>query len=128
MADVKMTQKEMYAEIKDTLKRVQFRDVTGMIDFIDKKIEQLEHKSDTRKLTAKQTANAEIKEKLVEFLACQDEKLTCTEIFNLTDIGLTSATHASALLKQLVDVGQVVKEYEKKVAKFSVASDADEGE
>jgi hypothetical protein len=128
MANVKMTQKEMYAEIKDTLKRVEFRDVTGMIDFIDKKIEQLEHKSDTKQMTVKQAINAAIKERLVEFLACQDEKLTCTEIFNLTDIGLTSATHASALLKQLVDVGQVVKEYEKKVAKFYVASDADEGE
>ncbi len=121
MANVKMTQKEMYAEIKETLKMVTYRDVTGMIEFIDLKMSQLEKKSDSRKLTAKQTANAEIKEKIIDFLAEQTTGITCTELFNLTDIGLTSATHASALLKQLVDTGKVKKTYEKKVAKFSIA-------
>lgn len=123
MANVRKTQREMYAEIKALVEKSGVANATELVEFIDKKVEQLEHKSDSKKMTAKQTANAEIKEKLVEFLEEQTEKLTCTEIFNMTDIGLTSATHASALLKQLVEIGKVSKTYEKKVAKFYVATD-----
>ncbi len=127
MANARKTQKELYAEIKALVEKSGVANVEELTAFIDKKVEQLEHKSDTKKLTAKQTANVEIKEKLVEFLEEQTEKLTCTEIFNLTDIGLTSATHASALLKQLVETGRVSKVYEKKVAKFYIATDGAEG-
>ncbi len=127
MANVRKTQREMYAEIKALVEKSGVANVTELVEFIDKKVEQLERKSDSKKLTPKQTANAEIKEKLVEFLEEQTEKLTCTEIFNQTDIGLTSATHASALLKQLVDTGRVMKSYDKKVAKFFVADEGIEG-
>lgn len=125
MANVRKTQREFYAEIKAIVEKAKVANVAELVEFIDKKVDQLERKTDTKKLTAKQTANAEIKEKLIEFLEGQTEKLTCTEIFNQTDIGLTSATHASALLKQLVDAGRVAKSYDKKVAKFFVADEAE---
>ena len=117
------TQRDYYAEL-----RVLAQGNDELVAFIDKKVEQLEHKSDTKKMTAKQAANAEIKEKLLEWLSKQSTGLTCTEIYAQTDFGLTSATHASALLKQLVDTGKVVKVYEKKVAKFLVDSAQGEGE
>lgn len=117
------TQRDYYAEL-----RVLAQGNDELVAFIDKKVEQLEHKSDTKKMTAKQAANAEIKEKLLEWLSKQNTGLTCTEIYAQTDFGLTSATHASALLKQLVDTGKVVKAYEKKVAKFLVNSTQGEGE
>ena len=119
----KKTQKELYAEL-----RVLAQGNDELIAFIDKKVEQLNHRTDTKKMTAKQVANAEIKDRLYDWLAEQDKGLTCTEIYTLTDFGITSATHASALLKQMVDSGRVTKTYDKKVAKFSVASDADKGE
>lgn len=119
----KKTQKELYAEL-----RVLAQGNDELIAFIDKKVEQLNHRTDTKKKTAKQVANAEIKDRLYDWLAEQDKGLTCTEIYTLTDFGITSATHASALLKQMVDSGRVTKTYDKKVAKFSVASDADKGE
>ena len=111
------TQKELYAEIKAILEKA---NATELIEFVDKKMSQLEKKTDSRKLTAKQTENEKIKDALLDFLSEQTVAMTCTEIFNQTDIGLTSATHASALLKQLVDCGKVAKNYEKKVAKFSL--------
>ena len=119
----KKTQKELYAEF-----RVLAQGYDELIAFIDKKVEQLNHRTDTKKMTAKQVANAEIKDRLYDWLAEQDKELTCTEIYSLTDFGITSATHASALLKQMVDSGRVIKTYDKKVARFSVASDADKGE
>ena len=117
------TQKEYYAEL-----RVLAQGNDELVAFIDKKLEQLEHKTDTKKMTAKQVANAEIKDKLLKWLAEQNTGLTCTEIYSQTDFGLTSATHASALLKQLVDNGKVAKVYEKKVAKFLVNTPQGEGE
>lgn len=119
----KKTQKELYAEL-----RVLAQGNDELIAFIDKKVEQLNHRTDTKKMTAKQVANAEIKDRLYDWLVEQDKELTCTEIYTLTDFGITSATHASALLKQMVDSGRAIKTYDKKVARFSVASDADKGE
>lgn len=119
----KKTQKELYAELRGL---AQGND--ELIAFIDKKVEQLNHRTDTKKMTAKQVANAEIKDRLYDWLAEQDKGLTCTEIYTLTDFGITSATHASALLKQMVDSGRVIKTYDKKVAKFQVALDSGEGE
>ena len=127
MADVRKTQKELYAEIKALVEKSGAVNATELVEFIDKKVGQLEKKSDSKKLTAKQTANETIKAELLDFLAEQTTGLTCTEIFNQTDVGLTSATHASALLKQLVDTGKVAKTYDKKVAKFTIAPEV-EGE
>ena len=119
----KKTQKELYAEL-----RVLAQGNDELIAFIDKKVEQLNHRTDTKKMTAKQVANAEIKDRLYDWLAEQDNGLTCTEIYTLTDFGIISATHASALLKQMVDSGRVIKTYDKKIAKFQVALDSGEGE
>lgn len=119
----KKTQKELYAEL-----RVLAQGNDELIAFIDKKVEQLNHRTDTKRMTVKQAINAEIKNRLYDWLAEQDKGLTCTEIYTLTDFGITSATHASALLKQMVDSGRVIKTYDKKVAKFQVALDSGEGE
>lgn len=126
MANVRKTQRDLYAEIKAIVEGSKVANVEELVAFIDKKVDQLEHKSDSKKMTAKQTANAEIKDKILNFLATCDAGLTCTEIYTQTNFGITSATHASALLKQLVDAGKVVKTYEKKVAKFSLATGGEE--
>ena len=127
MANVRKTQRDLYAEIKTLIENSKVTNAQELVAFVDKKMEQLEHKSDSKKMTAKQTANEEIKGKILNFLATCDVGLTCTEIYTQTNFGITSATHASALLKQLVDAGKVVKTYEKKVAKFSLATGGEEG-
>ena len=121
MANARKTQKELYAEIKAIVEGSNVVNVEELVAFIDKKVDQLEHRTDTKKLTSKQVANAEIKEQIVAYLSGLDGgKVTCTELYANTDFGITSATHASALLKQLVDGGVVTKAYDKKVAKFCI--------
>ena len=121
MANARKTQKELYAEIKAIVEGSNVANVEELVAFIDKKVDQLEHRTDTKKLTSKQVTNAEIKEQIVAYLSSLDGgKVTCTELYANTDFGITSATHASALLKQLVDGGVVTKAYDKKVAKFCI--------
>lgn len=121
MANARKTQKELYAEIKAIVEGSKVANVEELVAFIDKKVDQLEHRTDTKKLTSKQVTNAEIKEQIVAYLSGLDGgKVTCTELYANTDFGITSATHASALLKQLVDGGVVTKTYDKKVAKFCI--------
>ena len=121
MANARKTQKELYAEIKAIVEGSKVANVEELVAFIDKKVDQLEHRTDTKKLTSKQVTNAEIKEQIVAYLSGLDGgKVTCTELYANTDFGITSATHASALLKQLVDGGVVTKAYDKKVAKFCI--------
>lgn len=121
MANARKTQKELYAEIKAIVEGSNVANVEELVAFIDKKVDQLEHRTDTKKLTSKQVTNAEIKEQIVAYLSGLDGgKVTCTELYANTDFGITSATHASALLKQLVDGGVVTKAYDKKVAKFCI--------
>lgn len=121
MANARKTQKELYAEIKAIVEGSNVANVEELVAFINKKVDQLEHRTDTKKLTSKQVTNAEIKEQIVAYLSSLDGgKVTCTELYANTDFGITSATHASALLKQLVDGGVVTKAYDKKVAKFCI--------
>ena len=54
------TQREFYAEIKAIVEKANVANVAELVEFIDKKVDQLERKTDTKKLTAKQTANAKI--------------------------------------------------------------------
>ena len=73
--------------------------------------------SGTKKPTATQIANETRKEKIMEVLAESIEPLTATEIMNHHDnrvadeeMKLNSNQRTSALLKQLIEEGKVVKE------------------
>ena len=118
----KKTQVELYKELR-ALAQTQ-----EQIDFIDKKIEQVEKKNATKGETATQKANAVtldiIKDTLAKFdipiriseLQDADERLAMTEKGEPI-----SNQKISALLKKLVDNGEVVKTIEKKIAYFKIA-------
>jgi len=72
----------------------------------------------TRKATKNQVENEGIKGAIVDFLG-NTEGATATAIAE--GLGLSSNQKASALLKQLVDNGSVVKVKEGKVTLFKVA-------
>lgn len=114
----KMTKKEMFAQIKSHLTNV------DEIAFIDHEIELLENKaSGSRKPTANQKENEVFKNEIVDFLANGGK-------FSVGDLqkempclnGLTNQ-RVSAILKQLVDSGEIVKTYEKRKAFFSKVGD-----
>ena len=101
--------------------------VMEQVEFIDKKIAQLERKNDNRGMTATQKANEELKAIIVENLTSLDKAVTISEI-QANDERLQtingepiSNQKMSALLNQLVKANVVVKTTEKKKAYFSIA-------
>ena len=111
----KMTKKEMFAQIKTHLTNAE------EIAFIEHEIELLENKaSGTRKPTSTQVENEKLKGAIVEHLASVNEPLTIVDIQKGLGLEEVSNQKMSALLKQLVDNGTVVKTYEKRKAYFSI--------
>ena len=109
-----MTKKEMFAEIRKVV-----ADNAEMVAFIDHEIELLSRKRSTGKPTKNQLANEGIKDEIISILA-ESEDLRAGDIVKLMDEKY-SLPKVSALLKQLVESGKVVKTTEKKVSRFSLA-------
>jgi len=112
----KITKAEMFAQIKAVAGVAQNAD---MVAFLDREIE-LVNKRNTRKSSKPsktQTENAGIKDSIAEVLANADGGMTVTEIAKALD-GDYSTQKVSALLRQM---DNVVKTYEKKVARFTLA-------
>ena len=81
-----------------------------------------EKKSENRKPTKVQEANEELKTVVIEVLTGEENALTVSEILKKSDkFADVSNQKMSALLKQLVDCGKVVKTVDKKKALFKVA-------
>lgn len=111
----KMTVKEQFVEVAKILRDYDYDDLA---DFIDGRVAILDKKTAGKKPTEQQVANAALKTDMVEYMTTNGGRYRAGELAKQFD---TSTTRVSALLKQLVDGGEVVRELEKKVAYFSVA-------
>ena len=114
----KITKKEMFAQIMSHLTD------ESEINFIKHEIELLENKaSQTRKPTQNQIENTVFKSEIIEFLN-KGGKFSITDLQNAIDsLKELSNQRVSAILKQLVDSGEVVKTFEKRKAFFSRVGD-----
>lgn len=113
----KMTKKEMFNQILTHLTDA------AEIDFVKHEIALLEKKAGTKsgKPTATQVANEGVKAAIVEFMEA-DVAYTIAEITaGVPELAEASNQKVSALMKQLVDAGAVVKAYEKRKAFFTKA-------
>lgn len=118
----KITKKEMFTMIK-----AQVKDNAEMVAFIDHEIELLDKKASNKKATKTQEANIGIKSTILAVLE-GGKSMTVTEMQGAsTELGELSNQKVSALVRQLVEVGKVVKTIDKKVSRFSLA-DNGEGE
>ena len=121
MADVKKTQKEMFAEIITLAEQCDRNDI---VEFAQGRIEMLNRKSSSKKQTATQKTNEDIKERLVEVLYNSDKPMTVTELIEtkqFDDFGIRITNQkVSALLSQLVKAEKVTKTIEKRVSYFSI--------
>ncbi len=89
--------------------------------FITHEIELLDKKSSGRKVTKNQEQNVEIKKEILSVLSDNDN-MTVTEIQKQSEqLDDLSNQKVSALLRQLVEEGKVVKEIDKKKSYFSLA-------
>lgn len=118
----KITKKEMFTMIK-----AQVKDNAEMVAFIDHEIELLDKKASNKKATKTQEANVGIKSTILAVLE-GGKSMTVTEMQGAsTELGELSNQKVSALVRQLVEAGEVVKTIDKKVSRFSLA-DNGEGE
>ena len=118
----KITKKEMFTMIK-----AQVKDNAEMVAFIDHEIELLDKKASNKKATKTQEANIGIKSTILAVLE-GGKSMTVTEMQGASvELGELSNQKVSALVRQLVEAGEVVKTIDKKVSRFSLA-DNGEGE
>ena len=118
----KITKKEMFTMIK-----AQVKDNAEMVAFIDHEIELLDKKASNKKATKTQEANIGIKSTILAVLEGA-KPMTVTEMQGASaELGELSNQKVSALVRQLVEAGKVVKTIDKKVSRFSLA-DNGEGE
>ena len=118
----KITKKEMFTMIK-----AQVKDNAEMVAFIDHEIELLDKKASNKKATKTQEANVGIKSTILAVLE-GGKSMTVTEMQGASaELGELSNQKVSALVRQLVEVGKVVKTIDKKVSRCSLA-DKSEGE
>lgn len=81
---------------------------------------QVAKKRSSSKPTKTQVENEAIKERILEILLRNENAVTCGEIVKALDNEYHSQK-ISALLRQLVATGKVVKTTEKKVSRFALA-------
>ena len=118
----KITKKEMFTMIK-----AQVKDNAEMVAFIDHEIELLDKKASNKKATKTQEANIGIKSTILAVLEGA-KSMTVTGMQGASaELGELSNQKVSALVRQLVEAGKVVKTIDKKVSRFSLA-DNGEGE
>lgn len=110
-----MTKKEMFAKIA-----VMCAQDEEVVNFCNHEIELLGKKRSSSKPTKVQVANEGIKDNIVETLGNIGEPMTVTEVIKAMG-GEYTPQKISALLRQLVEAGKVVKTVEKKVSRFALA-------
>ena len=116
----KITKKEMFTRIK-----AQVKDNAEMVAFIDHEIELLDKKASNKKATKTQEANIGIKSTILTVLEGA-KPMTVTEMQGASaELGELSNQKVSALVRQLVEAGKVVKTIDKKVSRFSLADTDD---
>ena len=111
----KMTKVEMFNAIKAVEGLSQ-----DMIDFIDHEVELLQKKAANKKATKTQQENVEIKAEIKSVLT--SEGATVTEIQAKSAVlSELSNQRVSALLRQMIEAGEVVKTTDKKKSYFALA-------
>lgn len=112
----KITKKEMFTMIK-----AQVKDNAEMVAFIDHEIELLDKKASNKKATKTQEANVGIKSTILAVLE-GGKSMTVTEMQGASaELGELSNQKVSALVRQLIEAGEIVKTIDKKVSRFSLA-------
>lgn len=113
----KKTQKDFF---KDIIAMAEEMGRDDIVDFAKGRIEALEKKAGSKKPTKTQAENVALKDIILSVMS--DEGMTVTEI-QLKDnvLGDLSNQKVSALIRQLVDEGKVVKTVDKKKSFFSLA-------
>lgn len=117
----KKTLQEKFAEVKAFLEEHEASE--EMIDFIADRAEKADRKSENRKLSATQVANAALSERVYEYLKDCGKKLQIKQMIKevpaFAEIENCTTQKASAIVRGLLKDGKVQRVEEKGVAYFS---------
>ena len=117
----KMTKKEYFAVLAEVVANSDMENKESALAFIAHEVELLEKKSAKSGQTKTQKENAEILVKIKAELAEVGKAVTITELQAASaEMAQYSNQKLSALLKKLVESGEVVKTTEKKKSYFAV--------
>lgn len=131
MAEKKITKREMFVKVLEIVKSANLTDEKVYIDFINHEVELLNKKSTSRKPTAQQEDNKVLIETILSILEIASN--TDNKLLTIAEIQSKSPTlneyngkpitnqRISALLKKLIEGGQVVREEIKRKAYFRLA-------
>ena len=115
----KVTKNDRFSRIYAIVEESNASDKVELLGFIDHEVELLEKKSSKVTLTATQKANLEVIEVIKEVLADKPNS-TVSELIKDERLSTYTNQKISALLKKLIDGGEVVKSTDKKVSRFSL--------
>ena len=115
----KKTKTEYFNELKSIPAVAENED---MVKFIDHEIELLAKKSASKKATKNKVENEGFKATIMSTLSAFENPVTVTELQKSNEeLNALSNQRVSAILRQMVESGEVVKVVDKKKALFSVA-------
>lgn len=116
----KKTLQDKFAEVKAFLEEHEAS--AEMIDFIADRAEKADRKSENRKPSATQIANAELSNRVYEYLKDSGKKLQVKQMIKevpaFAEIDGCTTQKASAIVRGLVDDGRACRIEEKGVAYF----------
>ena len=122
MANSKMTKKDWFATIRAMVEGSGNEREDEILAFIDHEVELLNKKSTKSGQTKTQKENAEVVAKIENALREVGKAVTITELQTASEeMSAYSNQKLSALLKQMVSKGTVVRTENKKKAYFSLA-------
>ena len=117
----KMTKKEWFEELKNVVSASDYKEKDEALKFLNHEIELLNKKSEKGTLTKTQKENVEVIKKIKMVLETFENPVTITEMQKTDELSEYSNQKLSALLKKLVNAGEVVRTEKKKKAYFSLA-------
>ena len=130
MTEKKITKKEMFTKVLEIVKSAEIENVELYTDFINHEIELLNKKSTSRKPTAQQEDNKILMQTILAVLEVAED--TVNPLLTISEIQSKSPTlneyngkpisnqRISALLKKLIESGQVERQEIKRKAYFKI--------
>lgn len=118
----KLTKKDYFAKLYSLVENLDnVQDKHELLGFIDHEVELLEKKASAKTQTKTQKENIGIKDIIVGVITEQGEPMTITDMLASPDLNGYTNQKISALCKQLVESGVLVKSTDKKKTYFSLA-------
>ena len=122
MAEKKITKREV---VEKMLADSNIKSNEVYVAYLKNELELLKKKSENKKATKNQTENAEIKEVIIEVLGRMGkgragEIQLAVQATDKEKYATLTNQRTSAILKQMIDEGTVVKTIDKKVSTFSL--------